>query len=105
MNQDRLAKIVKEEVDNMLKESEKNHEKITKALEEVRTKLFKEGLTKEFVGQEVPFPEKRMQLQLVSEITEIPVNELMLYFLNCVKNNNNRSLVEYRLGHVYFYQN
>jgi hypothetical protein len=105
MKQERLAKIVKEEVDNMLKESQKNHDKIAKKLEELRTKLFKEGLTKENLGTEKFSKEKRMQLNLVSEIVDVPVNELMLHFLNCVKASNGRHLVEYRMGQCYFYEN
>lgn len=104
MNKDRVLQIVKEEVDNMLKKAEEDHSKYTEKLEELRKKIFKEDeLRKENLGNKIPKTEKRMQLSVVSEIVDIPVNELMLYFLNCVKNKNERSLVEYRLGHVYFY--
>lgn len=104
MNKDRVLQIVKEEVDNMFKKAEEDHSKYTEKLEELRKKIFKKDeLRKENLGNKIPKTEKRMQLSVVSEIVDIPVNELMLYFLNCVKNKNERSLVEYRLGHVYFY--
>ncbi len=96
--------IVNEEVDKMFAEAQKNSPKIEKELEKLRTKLFKdEGLEMESLAQAYPYIDKRLQLSLVSEILDVPINELMLYFLNCVKTKNKRSLVEMRLGHVYFY--
>ncbi|MBW3546092.1 MAG: hypothetical protein KY428_10935 [Bacteroidetes bacterium] len=99
-----IMNMVKEEVDSMFVKAEKNSPKIEKELEKLRKKLYKdEELTKEDIGDKLPKFEKRMQLQMVSEILDVPVNELMLYFLNCVKTKNTRSLVEMHLGHVYFY--
>ena len=49
--------------------------------------------------------EKRMQINIVAELLDMPVNELQLYFLNHVKTSNEHKLVEYHLGHVYFYSN
>lgn len=98
-----ILKMVHEEVDNMVKESQKNTPKIEKKLQELHSKLFKEPIQKESLGDAYPKLEKRIQINLVSEIIEVPVNELMLYFLNNVKTKNERSLVEYHQGQVYFY--
>jgi hypothetical protein len=101
----RLREIVKEEYAQVREKAEKAYPKIKKELESMRKKLMKEMTTRESLGQTTTSArkEKRVQLDMVADIVGVGVNELMLYFLNCIKASNERHLVEYRLGHVYFY--
>lgn len=93
------------ELQIMLREAKEKSPKICKSLEELRQKLIPTMVELEALGESQleRRPEKRVQLEMVSKIVDVPVNELVLYFMNEVKNRNERSLVEYRLGHVYFY--
>lgn len=97
-----IQQIVQEEIARMIKESKEKAPKLEKELEAMRVKFFPDMLKPDFQGQDIPM-EKRVQIQTVSELLDVPVNELMLYFLNGAKLTNGRSLVEYHLGHVYFY--
>ncbi len=99
-----LKTLVKEELSLLVTEAKKKEKDIHETLEEMRTKLFGEMLELESLGENLPARlERRIQLKTVSEVTGFPVNELMLFFLNEVKTKNTRSLVEYHLGHVYFF--
>lgn len=102
-----LSKLIKEEYDKLIKEVEANNKKISKGLEEMRINLLPETLmrTRKAGATFLPELEKRVELATVAEILDCRVNDLMLYFLNNVKHTNERQLVEYRLGHVYFYAN
>lgn len=103
MNKARVEQIVTEEVDRMFKNAQKNSGKIEEKLESLRKKLFKEPSMKSEDLGNLSKQEKRIPIALVSEILDIPVNELTLHALNCIKNNNERSLVEMHLGQFYFY--
>lgn len=102
-----IKTIVGEEVSKMIQETtkkvRKDSNKIEKKLEELRKKFLPEMLEKESLSPLSRNLEKRVALNTVSELLDIPVNELMLYFLVEVKSKATRSLVEYRLGHVVFY--
>jgi hypothetical protein len=103
-----LRALVKEEYVKILDEQRKGAAKIEKKLHELRenliTEMFKRtSVTKEQTGRPPMF--KSLQLSTVSKLIDVPVNELMLYFLNSVKASNNHHLVEYHIGHVYFYGN
>ena len=104
MNKTGLQKLVKEEYVKIQKEALEAAPKIAKKLADCREQMVCEFFKRERVGTTFEaVMEKRLQLQTVSEMIDVPVNELVLYFLNHVKTMNERSLVEYRLGHVYFY--
>lgn len=103
-----LRGLVKEEYVKILDEQHKGAVKIEKKLYELRedliTQMFKRtSTTKESLGR--PPMVKTLQLSTVSNLIDVPVNELTLYFLNNVKSNDNHHLIEYHLGHVYFYGN
>jgi hypothetical protein len=103
MDKLKVQKIVSEEVDKMFSDAQKNYQKIEEELEKLRKKLFKENEMKTENLGDSPVLNKRIPIDLVSEIIDFPVNELMLYALNCVKTKNERSLVEMHLGQFYFY--
>jgi hypothetical protein len=98
-----LNKIINEEIQKLVEESEKKAPEIAKKLETLRKKLIPAMTRRESDGEVLNRLEKRVQMQTVSELLEIPVNELMLHFLNNVKASNDRHLIEYHLGHVYFW--
>lgn len=101
-------KIVKEEIDKIVAAADKNSPKIEKELEALRKKFVPE--IKELNdGQAVVGREtcKRVELNTVSRIIDVPMSDLMLYFLNCIKNDpdhTKKHFVEYHLGCVYFYK-
>lgn len=105
MNRTTLKKLVKEEYNKILEDCQKAAPKIEKKLEECRKSMMEELLSPRVaIGTSFAPPlEKRIQINTVAEMIDVPVNELTLYFLNHVKTKNERSLVEYHLGHVYFY--
>lgn len=110
-NQNRISRatlkaLVKEEYVKIMDEAKKAAPKIEKKLEECRKEMMKElsVMTRETVGTTFePTLEKRIQVGVVAEMIDVPLNELILYFMNEVKTSNDRKLVEYHLGHVYFY--
>jgi hypothetical protein len=96
--------LIVEELKDMLKDADKQANKINAKLETMRKKLVKHIDVNEPHGDTMSTRQhKRVQLSTVAQTLDIPVNELMLHFLNRVKTKNERSMVEYRLGHVYFY--
>lgn len=100
----RLKNMVKEEYKKLLEDCEKEAPKIEKKLEDMRSKMCEDFVKLERKGTFTEAAgEKRIQINTVAELIDVPVNELMLYFLNSVKASDERHLVEYRLGHVYFY--
>lgn len=104
LTKESLKTLVKEELTSLVTEAKGKEKKISETLEDMRTNLFKEMLELESLGENHPHRlERRIQLSTVSEVTGFPVNELMLYFINEIKTKPTRSLVEYHLGHVYFY--
>jgi hypothetical protein len=100
-----IREMTKLEFAKMLREAKEKEPKLDKDLEDLRQKLIPAMLELEDNGQSQAErrPEKRVQIETVSKILDVPVNELVLHFLNNVRTKNERSLVEYRLGHVYFY--
>jgi len=104
----RIAGMVKEELAKLNEAVAEKGPDIAKKLEELRKKIEKEGKMglPERLGDDVSttwHPNKRVELKTVSELCDLQINELMLYLLNHVKTNNERSLVEYHLGYVHFY--
>jgi hypothetical protein len=100
----KYAPVIKEEVQKLITEVEKKNESICEKLEKLREHLIP-VMALESLGQ-TPMDmrkEKRVQLKTVSEIINVPINELLIHFINEVKNKNDRSLVEYHVGYVYFY--
>jgi len=100
-----IREMTKLEFAKMLREAKEKEPKLQKELEELRQKLIPAMLELEDNGQSQMErrPEKRVQIDMVSKILDVPVNELVLHFLNNVRTKNERCLIEYRLGHVYFY--
>lgn len=103
-----IDSLIKEEYDKLQKEAEKRSDEIGKKLEELRKTLVKEGqITLRERGsarQSIrAIPERRIPIATISEILDIPINELTLYFLNGQRIHEGAQLVEYRLGCVYFY--
>ena len=104
--QETVDKLVKEEMAKLIEAAKERAPDLDKKLEELRKKLVpdddsvREGLQ---IHSAMRRPERRVELKTVSELLDVPINELMLHFLNNVKTKNERSMVEYRLGHVYFY--
>ena len=101
-----LRGVIKEEYDSLMKEAQKSYEKIDKKLMELRETFVQEFFMRERIGSTfLPTGEKRLQINVVAELINTPVNELCLHFLNHVKTSNTRRLVEYRQGYVTFYAN
>lgn len=106
INKKQLKELIKEEYKALFDDLQKNAEKISKKLEDLRSEMFCDMLKREQIGATFkPKLEKRIQMQTVSELIDVPVNELTLYFLNNVKTQNEHCLIEYHLGHIYFYTN
>ena len=106
MKPNQIYTMVQEEINKMLKESKEQAPKLTGKLENLRKKLEPAMTTGESLGEEHAGgarKHKRVAIATVSDLLSVPVSDLMLYFLNDVKGSNGRKLVEYRLGHVYFY--
>ena len=102
----KLRQLATEEFQLMLREAKERTPTLEKDLEDLRKKLMPEAEDREGFGvgqQGVRRPERRVQINAVADILDVPVNDLMLYFLNHVKTKNERSLVEYRMSAVYFY--
>lgn len=94
----------------MLKEAEEKKSDISKKLEEMRKELIKSGALNSRIRGSMYFhegragrPEKRVPLKEVSVLIDVPVNELILHFLNGHRITEGEQLVEYRLGCVFFY--
>ena len=107
VNAPMLRKMVNEAYQQVTTEVAERAGKINESLLQLRETLIPQMMmrTREMGADFQPAREKRVQLETVSKLIGVPVNELMLHFLNNVKTANERQLVEYRLGHVYFYTN
>jgi uncharacterized protein YpbB len=106
MDKNAIYTLVSEEVSKLISEAKEKAPKIEKELESLRTKMEDSMTCYESLGQQAvgsQRKQKRVQLSTVSDILDVPIHELMLYFLNNVKASNDRKLVEYHLGHVYFF--
>lgn len=101
MNKAQLKALIKEELELVKQEYKSESASIAERLEELRLKLIEHGELNELEWKNRMH--RRVALETVSKIIEIPMNSLMLHFLNEVKTSNVDCLVEYRLGHVYFY--
>jgi U3 small nucleolar RNA-associated protein 14 len=106
MKKSELVEIIHEEVDALVNEID--HASIDEKLSELRESVLKNKEVKE--GEYNPRDGNvrccaSLSLENVSRITNIPMNELMLYFINGQKSlNEQRFLVEMRMGIVYFYE-
>ena len=107
----KLVKRINEEAkiqfESLLKEAAEKAPAVAKKLEELRKKLIPEMTTNESLGLETfggTRRQKRLQVKTVSELLELPVNEIVLHMINDVKNSNDRNLCEMHLGHIYFYE-
>lgn len=102
-----IAEITRQEYSKLVSEAVEKAPAVDKKLEELRKKLEKEMVTIESLGLETfggTRKQRRLSIQTVSELLDLPVNEIMLHMLNCVKASNSRSLIELHLGHIYFYE-
>lgn len=103
-----LVNEVKQELLSILKEATERTDAISKKLEDLRQSLIKDGKitlrergsARNDIGS---LPERRIPLHTVCELIDIPMNELILHFLNGHRIREGQELVEYRLGNVYFY--
>jgi hypothetical protein len=94
----KFRKLVREEFALMLESVKQKAPDFDKKLEDLRKKLIPEM---EVDGSSLP--EKRVGIQMVAKIIDVPLNELMLYFMNVVKTGLSEDcLIEYHLGQVYF---
>jgi hypothetical protein len=99
-----IHQLVQEEIAKLVAEAKKDSPSIKEGLEEMRMKFFPEMLERESQDLSASPPmNKRVQINTVAELLDVPVNALMLYFLNDVKGKNTRSLIEYHSGQVHFY--
>ncbi len=107
LTKNELRNIVKEEYNAIIKEQQKNAVKIDKKLHELRERLIKELLKapREISESGRPVLVKTLQISTVCELIGVPINELVMFFLNNVKASQHRHLVEYHLGCVYFFGN
>jgi hypothetical protein len=91
----KFRKLVREEYSLMVEEVKKKSPDIEKKLEDLRKKLIPEIIEGE--------TEKRVGISMVAQIIDVPLGELMLYFMNVTKNGlTDAYCVEYHLGQVYF---
>jgi hypothetical protein len=99
-----LNRIISEELEKMVTEAKKKETSIAGKLDALREKLVK-ALAKANKDCDVSKEriEKRVEIDMVADIIDVPKNELILYFLNTVKASNGRQLIEYRVGNVHFY--
>lgn len=103
LNKDSLKKMVRSEYLALLGDVQSRYPEIQEKLEMIRKEMFKEYFKRQKMGNTyLPVLEKRIQTQVVSELIEVPVNELVLYAVNCLKTVNEDTLVEYHLGHFRF---
>lgn len=109
VKEEKLFQIIKEEFDVLVKEAQKNESKIIEKLETMRKGLIRDdllvvnerGSARNDIGSR---PERRIPLETVAKVIDIPVNELILHFLNGHRvKEGHTNLCEYRLGCVYFY--
>lgn len=108
--ENKVNSMIQEEIESMVEEVQEQASDIRSKLETIRKNLIKDGVISEMEtgsgrNNVAARPEKRIPLEIVSEIADIPINELILYFLNGHRITEGYELIEYRLGMVYFYGN
>ncbi len=110
MKNNKIAEILRPHVKSLvfevLDDVKKNESKICEKLDKLRDKLVKEVLEKRGLKTEGELRgrhERRVQLETVSKLIDVPVNELMLHFMNGQKLSNESRLIEYHVGNVHFY--
>ena len=109
LKENKLDRLIKEELLTVLKESKEEAPDIAKKLEELRNKLIETGAicySQRGSGTvtRAARPEHRIALDTVVEVTGIPRNTLMLHFLNGHRvTEGYGEMVEYHGGQVYFY--
>jgi hypothetical protein len=97
-----IKKLIKTEINSVLNDEFKE---ITKTLEELHKVILENALCEVEQSRDGrPRYFKSMTLENVSKLTKIPVNNLMLYFLNGQRLNYENQLVEMRQRVVYFYK-
>lgn len=97
----KIHRVIQEEVG-------KARPKIAQKLEDLRANIEESGamdipdsIGEGVLGQHARC--KRLDIKTVSELIDVPLNELMLYLLNHVKTDNTQHLVEYHMTQVYFF--
>ena len=101
-----LRESIKARVRTLLESVEENAPEIEQKLEEVRQELLKAGRIVDYGGAKnhrAARPECRIPIETVSNLIDVPVNELMLYFLNGQRNKYEQCMVEYSQRNVLFY--
>lgn len=105
-NKSVLRKIIKESLENII--DSVDYKSIEESLESLRKTIADNGAFKH-LGRDIKENKTRsyatLQLDVVSKLTGIPINELTLYFINKVKTYNESVLVEMQQQIVYFYEN
>lgn len=101
-----IRKLVKEELKSLNEGMERESPKIEEKLETLRKKLVKEGgmMVAPRLGDNVSNsyqPVKHIDIKSVSEVIDVPINSLMLFCINKLKNEDYRP-IQYHLGHLYF---
>lgn len=104
----KVRQIVKEEKQMMLEDVAEKATNIQEKLEKLRRKFEDQGAfaIPESIGERVLGGHarmKRLSIKTTSEMISEPINELVLFMLNFVKNANTAQLVEMHLGHIYFW--
>lgn len=109
LKETKLSRLVKEEALAVLKEAKEKAPDIDKKLDEFRKKLIREGdITSVQRGmatsQTYARPVKRVSLEAVSKIIDVPINELLIHLLNTQRLQENQKCVyEYRGGMIDFF--
>lgn len=104
MKGNQFRKLVREELRTMLNEAKEKAPDLEKKLETLRKKLESEMVKYETTGwTSNNRPQKRVQINTVAKLLEVPVSDLMLHFMNVTKLGlSENPLISYHLGHVYF---
>lgn len=109
IQESKVRRLIKEEFDAVLGEIAENAPEIGTKLETMRKKLIADnrfsilerGGANHLRGSR---PERRIPLESVSRMIDVPVDNLILHFLNGHRIHEGvTNLVEYRLGTVCFY--
>jgi len=103
-----IRNLVREEFEAMLQEVEPNRSKIAEKLEELRTRLIKDGAISRYIrGQALreygQRPEARIPVATVAELIQFPISEVTLYFLTGHRIHEGQTNIEYHMGSVRFY--
>jgi transposase len=95
-----IRKLVQEEVRRLVTEAKEKAPTIEKKLQELKKKLKPDQKINSFDHSRKA---KALEIKTVSDLLDVEINELVLYFLNNVKTDNNPVDIEYNTGRVLFY--